>query len=48
MSIETIKKEAYYYLGKHITDDEAAEVADFVSQNPGASLCEILADYFSC
>lgn len=44
--IEQIKKEIYYYTGKRVTDDEALEILDFQKENPGASLDEILNDYY--
>jgi hypothetical protein len=44
--IEKIKKEVYYYNGRYITDDEALEILDFKNENPGASLDEIINDYY--
>ena len=44
--IEKIKKEVYYYNGRQITDDEALEILEFKNENPGASLDEILNDYY--
>lgn len=44
--IEQIKKEVYYYTGRHITDDEALEILDFQKENPEASLDEIINDYY--
>jgi hypothetical protein len=48
MSIEQIKKEALYYCGKHITDEEAEEILAFTEDCAGRPLEEILSDYFSC
>lgn len=44
--IEKIKKEVYYYTGKHIDNDEALEILDLKAENPKASLNEILNDYY--
>ena len=44
--IEKIKKEVYYYNGRHITDDEALEILDFKAENSEASLDEIIKDYY--
>jgi hypothetical protein len=44
--IEKIKKEVYYYTGKHIIDDEALEIIDLKAENPNASLDEIIKDYY--
>lgn len=46
MSIETIKKEVYYYRGKLPTVQEAEEILDFADMNPSASLDEIIFDYY--
>ena len=48
MSIETIKREVYYYLGRRPTVQEAEEIMDFAESNPSASLSEIVADYYGC
>lgn len=48
MSIEQVKKEVLYYNGRNITDDEAEEILAFVEDCPGASLSEIISDYYSC
>ena len=48
MTVEQIKKEVYYYIGKKISDDEALEIMYFVEDCPGASLDEIVSEYFSC
>lgn len=47
MSVEQIKKEAYYYLGRDITEAEAEEILAFTEDCPSASLDEILSDYFN-
>ena len=46
MSIETIKREVYYYRGKLPTVQEAEEIMDFADTNPSASLDEIISDYY--
>ena len=48
MTIQQIKKEVYYYLGRAATDEQAAEILDFKNQNSHASLGEIIADYYEC
>jgi hypothetical protein len=48
MSIEMIKKEVYYYRGKLPTEQEAEEILDFVHDCPGASIGEIISDYYNC
>lgn len=48
MSIEQIKKEVLYYRGKRATTAEAEEILAFAEDCPGASLDEIIADYYSC
>ncbi len=45
---EQIKKEIFYYCGKKATDSEAEEILAFAEDCPGASLSEIIADYYSC
>lgn len=48
MTIQTIKKEVDYYLGRKATDEEAQEILDLKEENPHASLGEIIADYYEC
>ena len=48
MTIQKIKKEVYYYLGREATNEEAEEILDFKAQNPHTSLGEIIADYYDC
>ena len=48
MSIETIKREVYYYLGRRPTVQEAEEILDFAELNPSADLSEIISDYYGC
>lgn len=48
MSIENIKREVFYYCNKKITDSEAEEILAFAEDCPGASLSEIVSDYYSC
>lgn len=48
MSIEQIKKEAWYYCGKHISDKEAEEILSFAEDYLGGTLDEIISDYYSC
>lgn len=48
MSIETLRKEIYYYTGKKPSDDEVEEIKYFVEQNPDSDLSEIISDYYSC
>ena len=46
MSIDTIKREVWYYRGKLPTVQEAEEIMDFADLNPSADLSEIIADYY--
>ena len=46
--IRTIKDEAEYMLGYEIADDEAKEIQWFTDYNKGASLEEIIQDYYAC
>ena len=46
MTVNQIKKEVYYYTGHEATDDEALEILDFKTENPNASLDEIIKDYY--
>ena len=48
MTIEQIKKEVKYYHGKAATTQEAEEIQAFMEDCPGASLDEIISDYYSC
>jgi hypothetical protein len=48
MSIEMIKNEVYYYCGMKVTNQEAQEIKAFAEDCPGASLGEIISDYYSC
>lgn len=48
MSIEMIKKEVYYCIGRRPTVQEAEELMDFVELNPCADLSEIISDYYGC
>ncbi len=48
MTIEQIKKEVFYYLGRMATDEEAAEIMDCAEENPCATLDEIIPEYFGC
>lgn len=48
MSIEQVKKEVLYYNGRNITDDEAEEILALIEDCPGASLSEIISDYYNC
>ena len=48
MSIEMIKNEVYYYCGMKVTNREAQEIKAFAEDCPGASLDEIIADYYNC
>ena len=46
MSIETMKREIWYYAGKKATDEEADEIIGFMEDNPDVSLDEIITDYY--
>jgi hypothetical protein len=46
MSIEMIKNEVLYYCGLKISNQEAEEIKAFVEDCPGASLDEIISDYY--
>ena len=48
MSIETLRKEIYYYTGKKPSDEEVEEIIDFYEQSPDSDLSEIISDYYSC
>lgn len=48
MTTEQIKDEVLYYLRRRATDEEAEEILGYVEDNPGASLDEIIADYYGC
>jgi hypothetical protein len=48
MSIERIKREVYYYIGRRPTVQEAEEIMDFAELNPSATLDEIISDYYGC
>lgn len=48
MNITQLKKEIYYYTGKHVSDEVAEEILGYVEDNPDTALDEILSDYFSC
>lgn len=48
MSIEMVKQEVYYCIGRRPTVDEAEEILDFAEMNPSASLDEIISDYYGC
>lgn len=48
MSIESIKQEVYYCIGRRPTVQEAEEILDFAEMNPSASLDEIISDYYGC
>ena len=48
MSIEQIKNEVLYYCGMKVSTREAAEIKAFAEDCPGASLDEIISDYYGC
>ena len=48
MSIEFIKSEVLYYCGKKVSNQEAEEIKAFAEDCPGASLSEIISDYYGC
>jgi hypothetical protein len=48
MSIEQIKNEVYYYIGKKASTQEAKEIQAFAEDCPGASLDEIISEYYGC
>ena len=48
MSIEMIKTEVLYYTGMQATNREAQEIKAFAEDCPGASLDEIISDYYGC
>ena len=47
-SLEAVKREIFYYLGKNVSDDEAEEIMYIKEDNPTASLDEIISDYYGC
>jgi hypothetical protein len=47
-TIDEIKREVMYYLRRKATTEEAEEILDFYENNPGASLDEIISDYYGC
>lgn len=48
MSLKEIKSEIEYYTGKKPTTQEAQEIAMFYNNGCGASLDEIISDYYGC
>lgn len=48
MSIELIKNEVLYYTGLKASNQEAEEIKAFAEDCPGASLDEIISDYYGC
>lgn len=48
MSIEQIKNEVLYYCGMKVSTREAEEIRGFAEDSPGASLSEIISDYYGC
>ena len=48
MSIERVKQEVYYCIGRRPTVQEAEEIMDFADLNPSADLSEIISDYYGC
>lgn len=48
MSIEYIKNEVLYYCGMKASTQEAKEIKAFAEDCPGASLDEIISDYYGC
>ena len=48
MSIREIKEEIYYYADRKATDEEAQEIAMYYNNSCGASLDEIISDYYNC
>ena len=48
MSIEQIKTEVMYYCGMKASTQEAQEIKAFAEDCPGASLDEIISDYYNC
>jgi hypothetical protein len=48
MSIEMIKNEVMYYCGMKVSTREAEEIKAFAEDCPGASLDEIISDYYGC
>lgn len=47
-TVEQIKESVWYYLGLRATNEEAEEILDFISEKPGTSVDEIIADYYNC
>lgn len=47
-TIEQIREEAEYMLCEEISIEEAQEIQFFADYNKGASLEEIIQDYFEC
>jgi hypothetical protein len=48
MSFKEIRSEIEYYTGKKPTAQEAQEIAMFYNNGYGASLDEIISDYYGC
>ena len=48
MSLKEIKTEIEYYAGRTPTDEEAQEIAMYYNNSCGASLDEIISDYYNC
>ena len=43
-----IKNEVLYYTGMKVSTQEASEIKAFAEDCPGASLSEIISDYYGC
>ena len=48
MSLKEIKSEIEYYTGKKPTAQEVQEIAIYYNNSCGASLDEIISDYYGC
>jgi hypothetical protein len=46
VTIEQVKKEIWYYVGKRASTLEAEEILGFVEDNPETSIGEIISDYY--
>ena len=48
MTVAEVKREVMYYTGRSCTTAEAEEILTYYEMNKGASLDEIISEYFGC
>ena len=47
MTIQEVKREAYYYGGKRISNEEAKEILDFIEDYPDRDPGEIIQEFLN-